>query len=169
MSNAVKKFRQEKDAFFKGHPQSPIPEHERASFTGLSYYPYDAALDLQLQVKRFDDPQEIEMLTSTGEMRPFLRYGELTFEVEGQAVSLVLYFSPGSGHYFLPFMDATSGDETYGAGRYLDPEQVIGDTFHIDFNLAYHPFCAYSPNYSCPIPPEENRLPVSLRVGEKLP
>jgi hypothetical protein len=67
----------------------------------------------------------------------------------------------------VPFADATSGTETYGAGRYLELEHHHGDLYHVDFNLAYNPWCAYSPNYSCPIPPKENRLQVPIRAGEK--
>ena len=69
---------------------------------------------------------------------------------------------------FLPFLDATSGHETYGAGRYLDLEPDEDGTYAIDFNLAYHPSCVYSPRFSCPLTPAENRLPVRIEAGERL-
>ena len=65
-------------------------------------------------------------------------------------------------------MDATSGHETYGAGRYLDLEAERDGRFTLDFNLADHPYCAWSPNFSCPLTPEENRLALSVEAGERL-
>ena len=70
---------------------------------------------------------------------------------------------------FVPFIDATSGHETYGAGRYLDLEAEPDGTYSLDFNLAYHPYCVYAPTYSCPLTPAENRLPVRIEAGERLP
>jgi hypothetical protein len=75
----------------------------------------------------------------------------------------------GGGGYFLPFMDATSGDETYGAGRYLEIEPLPGGKLLVDFNMAYNPYCAYNEYWSCPIPPKENRLSVPIEAGEKQP
>ena len=167
MSNALQSHRQQKDQFLKQHPQSPIPQEKRGDFTGLNYYPHNAALDLQLEAEEFDYQDEIQMQTSTGDMRPYLRWGRVNFEVNGKAAALTLYFSPELGHFFLPFMDTTSGKDTYGAGRYLDIEQVADGVFQIDFNMAYSPFCAYNPLYSCPIPPPENRLSVAIEAGEK--
>lgn len=71
--------------------------------------------------------------------------------------------------FFLPFVDSLRGEETYGAGRYLEPEEGPDGRFHIDFNLAYNPYCAYNENWSCPLTPFENRLNVPIRAGEKLP
>ena len=77
--------------------------------------------------------------------------------------------SPDNPARVLPctFVDATSGPETYGAGRYLELESHGNNRVHVDFNLAYNPWCAYSPEFSCPIPPQENRLRVPIRAGEK--
>ena len=69
---------------------------------------------------------------------------------------------------FLPFVDALAGHETYGAGRYLEPEEAAGKRVHVDFNLAYNPYCAYNERWSCPITPAENRLKVAIRAGEKI-
>jgi len=159
--------RQEKDNFFRTHPQSPLPREERASFEGLQYYPYNEALDLVVEVEELDPKSEIQMETSSGDLRDFQRWGQFTFEVEGQQARLTIYYSPYNGYFFLPFTDATSGKETYGAGRYLDIEAVGGNKFAVDFNLAYNPYCAVSPNFSCPFPPAENRLSVPIRAGEK--
>ena len=70
---------------------------------------------------------------------------------------------------FVPFLDATSGTETYGAGRYLDLEAEPDGRYALDFNLAYHPYCVYAPTYSCPLTTAENRLPIRIEAGERLP
>src|SRR5687767_13318904 len=163
----LQEHRQRQDAFFRTNAQSPIPREERPSFEGLKYYNYNPDLDLVVEVNEFDQKQDIQMQTSIGDLRAFQRWGEFTFDVEGEPVRLTIYFSPHNGYFFLPFMDATSGEETYGAGRYLDVEPLSGRQFAIDFNLAYSPYCAYNPNYSCPIPPQENRLSVPIEAGEK--
>ena len=71
-------------------------------------------------------------------------------------------------YLFVPFLDATSGTETYGAGRYLDLEPEDDGTYALDFNLAYHPSCVYDVIYSCPLTPAENRLPDRIEAGERL-
>ena len=96
----------------------------------------------------------------------YVKYGMFRFKVDGEAAELTVYVSEDGGA-FVPFADATSGSETYGAGRYLELEYHGGSRFHVDFNLAYNPWCVYSPDYSCPIPPKENRLQVPIRAGEK--
>lgn len=163
----IRQFRQEKDHFFRSSPQSPLMPADREKFTGLSYYPYNPALSLVVEVEEFQDKDDLQMQTSTGDLRMYQRWGRFRFEVEGQPAELTLYFSPDNGYFFLPFMDATSGSETYPSGRYLDPIALGEQQFEIDFNLAYSPYCAYNPNYSCPIPPAENRLKVPIMAGEK--
>ena len=73
-----------------------------------------------------------------------------------------------SGELFLPFADATSGVETYGAGRYLEPEALPDGRMSVDFNYAYNPYCAYNERWSCPITPAENRIDVPIRGGERI-
>jgi uncharacterized protein len=165
--NALNVLRQQKDAFFKQDPRSPIPAAERAAFQGLIYFDPRPELDLTLAAEEFTDKEMIEMQTTTGDLRDFLRWGRLHFEVDGQDAQLTLYYSPDSEYFFLPFKDPTNQNETYSGGRYLDPEQIGDNTFHLDFNLAYAPYCAYNAGYSCPIPPPENWLKVRIEAGEK--
>ena len=100
------------------------------------------------------------------------RAGTFTFEIDGAAAAadrLRDRRRPRSdSSVFVPFLDATSGRETYGAGRYLDLEPDEDGTYAIDFNLAYHPSCVYSPRFSCPLTPAENRLSVRIEAGERL-
>lgn len=162
-------FRQQKDAFFKQHPQSPLTPDQREKFEGLSYFEPNPALDLTLEIEEFTEKETVQMQTSTGTVQTYLRFGKFEFEVEGEVVELILYYSQNNGHFFLPFMDATNGEVTYSAGRYLDPHPLEPGRFHIDFNLAYAPYCAYNDRWTCPIPPQENRLKVRIAAGEIKP
>lgn len=159
-------FRKQKDEFFARDPHSPLSAEQKRSFAGLDYYPENAALSFEVELEPSNNHQRVQMQTSTGEIRDYHKYGTFSFEVDGQPAALTVYTS-GNGDAFVPFTDATSGRETYGAGRYLELEPLGGDRFDVDFNLAYNPWCAYSPLFSCPIPPQENRLQVPIRAGEK--
>jgi uncharacterized protein (DUF1684 family) len=134
-------FRVEKDSFFGSHPQSPLTREQKKGFQGLKYFPENEALRLE-------------------------KFGKFSFEVDGANVELTIYRSEHG--YFLPFVDGLAGVETYPAGRYLEPEPLPGGRFFIDFNLAYNPYCAYNEMWSCPITPQENRVKVPIRAGEKL-
>lgn len=163
----LREFRTEKDQFFKHGAQSPVPQQDRQSFSGLTYFEpnpdlvFDATLDVV-------EASEIQISTTTGDERTYLRVATTTFSVGGEDVTVVLY-SSGHDGLFLPFRDATSGTETYGAGRYLDVQPEGDGSALIDFNYAYAPFCAYSDRYSCALPPQENWMSVSIRAGERNP
>lgn len=171
--DAVEGYREDKDEFFKTHPQSPIPLAEREAFVGLSYYDVDEALGFEavaLEPYVGDKPSHFQIPTSDGQLRPAHRAGILRFAVDGQPLQLTAYtFDGGDGHsLFVPFLDGTSGTETYGAGRYLDLEPEEDGAYTLDFNLAYHPSCVYDPRFSCPLTPAENRLPIRIEAGERL-
>jgi uncharacterized protein len=159
--------RREKDAFFKSHPMSPLTPEQQAAFNGLRYYDYNAALDLRVTVALFPKQESVLFETTTGDARTYTRFGEFYFDVDGVEARLTIYETDNG--FFLPFVDAGANRETYGAGRYLEPELLDDDTFHIDFNLAYSPYCAYGDGWSCPLTPYENRLDVHIRAGEMKP
>jgi uncharacterized protein (DUF1684 family) len=166
MMSELSDFRAEKDDFFAHHPQSPLTSEQKRGFTGLPYYPENEALRLEVKVERLGDQKPIQMQTSTGGVQTYMRYGRFQFQSEGQLAELTIY--EGENGFFLPFADSLAGEETYPAGRYLEPESLPGDRFLVDFNLAYNPNCAYNEMWSCPITPAENRLQVPVRAGEKL-
>jgi uncharacterized protein len=173
--DAVTQYRAQKDAYYKSGLHSPIPVGERETFDGLPYYPVDEALlfdELRLEPYTGDEPSDFQIPTSDGKMRPAHRAGYLSFELGSEARRLTAYTFDGDGDdgsLFVPFVDATSGVETYGAGRYLDLEREDDGTYTLDFNLAYHPSCVYDAKFSCPLTPSENRLPVRIDAGERLP
>ncbi len=159
-------FRADKDRFFAQDAQSPLTAEQKKTFHGLSYFPEDPALRLEVNVEEFPVKDEIHMQTTTGDVQTYQRWGRVHFTAEGQPAELTLYFSEYG--YFLPFVDSLAGQATYPAGRYLEPEPLGDGRFAIDFNLAYNPYCAYNDRWSCPMTPFENRLKVPVRAGEKL-
>jgi len=170
---AIAGYRAEKDEFFKSSPHSPIPADDRPTFTGLPYYSIDEDLvfdELHLEPYAGGEPSTFQIPTSDGKLRPAHRAGTFTFELDGAPRRLTAYTFDGgrAESLFLPFLDDTSGRETYGAGRYLDLEPDEDGTYAIDFNQAYHPSCVYAPQYSCPLTPAENRLATRIEAGERL-
>jgi uncharacterized protein (DUF1684 family) len=167
----IKQFRHQKDQFFATEASAPIPRNERQQFQGLRYFDPDPTYRVEAELVRFDAPEVVQLGTTTGRITEHFRYGEVRFTLDGQECRLTAYKSVDmegdSAELFLPFRDATTGQESYGAGRYLEVEEDGSDHLILDFNLAYSPWCAYNDAYSCVLPPAENRLPVAVRAGEK--
>lgn len=159
-------FRAEKDEFFGHHPQSPLTPEQRRAFHGLNYFPENPDLRFEVNVDELPHKESFEMQTSTGDVQRYERFGKFRFNVDSQDVELTIYRNENG--FFLPFVDSLAGQETYPAGRYLEPEPLTGNRFLVDFNLAYNPYCAYNEMWSCPITPAENRLKVPVLAGEKL-
>jgi uncharacterized protein len=169
-------FRARKDEFFRTSHQSPIPHERRHGFAGLRYFPPSEAHRIervQLSPDPDPDPENTtEIVTSDGRTRTAWRVGTLEFDAPGGHARLAGYTfgrDERTGDLFVPFRDATSGQETYGAGRYLDLEPEEDGSYTVDFNVAYNPWCAYAPQYSCPLPPRENWLPFRVEAGEQDP
>jgi uncharacterized protein (DUF1684 family) len=165
---AWRRWRAVRDELFRAHPQSPLPTEARASFSGLPYYDYDPALRVLAEVEDAE-PERREIAASGDETIAFTRVGRARFAFG----SLELYWLDGyGGGLFLPFADATSGRETYGAGRYLLDTVKGADLgardgrLVLDFNFAYNPSCSYDPRWVCPLAPPPNRLGVPIRAGE---
>ena len=164
--NPLEEFRASKDDFFASHPQSPLTPQQQQSFQGLDYFNENPDLQIEVKVEKFPEQEQVFIQTSTGQTQTYTRYGRFKFSVNGQEAQLTLYSS--SHGYFLPFADSLAGQETYPAGRYLEPDPLPDDRFMVDFNLAYNPYCAYNEMWSCPLTPPENRLKVPIRAGEKI-
>jgi len=173
------RWREERERLFRGHPQSPVPEQDRAAFQAR-HWPYDERLRRSLIVE--DPPAASEggrlaLPNSGADELAFDRIGMLHLPLPEGSATLSLFWMRGyAGGLFLPFRDATNGSTTYGAGRYLldtgkgadlggDP---VAGTRIIDLNFAYHPSCAFDPRWACPLAPPENRLPVAVEAGERL-
>ena len=179
---AVERHREEKDEYFRSRPNSPIPADQREAFDGLSYYPPDPDYQFELPLHEHDEKEWVTVGTSTEGEHEYVRWGEFRVEIHGDAVDVQAYKAdPDDDRLWVPFRDRTSGDETYGAGRYLDLEPGShrsddgdgdgdgdgGGEWTLDFNEAYNPTCAYSDVYECPLPPTENWLNVEIAAGER--
>lgn len=164
-----------RDALFADHPQSPLPAAGRAAFTGLPCYPYDPSLRFAVALAPMSDGSEQQMdrgADGTVRLVPAGRTAGLEQRLGGE---LTLYWIAGyGGGLFLPFVDATSGHETFGGGRYLLDSIKGADLgmadgrLVLDFNFAYHPSCVHSADWTCPLAPAGNRLRDPVRGGERL-
>ena len=166
--------RKDKDRFFKTSQNSPLINEQQMNFKELSYFQVDIAYKVTAHYQPLPKPVEFRIQTSTGHERVYVTIGRLDFSLEGKALTLFAYHEKGQGDngrnsLFVPFTDLTTGKESYGAGRYLDiPKPTNGESVVLDFNEAYNPYCAYNYNFSCPIPPPENRLDIGIKAGEKI-
>ena len=163
--NPIKQFRFDKDISFREGNQSPLTSDQKRSFTGLNYFPENEALRMEVFLDRYAKSEIVEMTTSTGATREYSLVGEIVFTYQEVNCSLEV-FEDDYG-FFIPFKDLTAPDETYGGGRYLEPQEIRSDILYVDFNLAYNPYCAYNDIWSCPLPPKNNFLSVAIDAGEK--
>jgi len=161
-------WRERRDELSRSHPQSALPENERAAFRGLRYHEYDPAFAFTAKVRSVTH-ESYDVDTSTGGVIRFVRFGAVDLPI---GTLELMWLDEYSGGVFLPFRDATSGKTTYGGGRYLlDTAKGAdlgssGDTLVLDFNFAYHPSCVYDPKWTCPLAPLSNRLTAAVEAGE---
>ena len=123
---------------------------------------------------RTEKEKPFEMKTSTDRKPLYVKYGELSFTIDGRDLKLNVYKNielskkeEYKDYLFLPFSDLTSGKESYIGGKYIDLRIPKGDTIVIDFNTSYNPYCAYNHKYSCPKVPLENDLNIEIKAGVK--
>jgi uncharacterized protein len=167
----INKERKDKDEFMKSGEESPFLK-DTIPFEGLKYFPANDKYNIKAKLESIEDKKVVLLGTSDGKEQKYLEYAYAIFDLDGVENKLLILelmeMGPLRGKLFLAFADATSGLETYGAGRYLDVKKVPAATsIELDFNLAYNPYCAYNENFSCPFPPKENILKVAILAGEK--
>jgi uncharacterized protein (DUF1684 family) len=144
-------------------PQSPA----RASFSGRNWFPVDPAYRVVGTFHPYDGVQSIEVDNILGTVTTLKGVGYVTFELGGQAQKLIA-FDGGVGKLWFIFRDTTSGQATYGSGRFLMADLSADGTVDLDFNKAYNPPCAFTPYATCPLPPRENHLTLPISAGEKV-
>ncbi|MBC8110660.1 MAG: DUF1684 domain-containing protein [Verrucomicrobia bacterium] len=166
--------RSKKNIEFKDETHSPLEAKQRQTFQELAYFPLDESFKVEAIFIKNEDPKPFQMKTSTERLPVYVVFGKVKFQLQGKDFELNVYQSrdllkkPGFKDYlFIPFTDQTSGNETYGGGRYIDCRIPQTDTLLLDFNTAYNPYCAYSHTFSCPIPPKINKLRIKVLAGEK--
>ena len=139
---------------------------------GLNFFPIDPVYRTVAKLIRPDSRRVIQMPTSSNRIAEYEVYAVLAFTLNGQPDTLEAYamtdrYLPEEYRnlLFIPFRDETSGVDTYGGGRYLDIGKPAGDELVLDFNQAYHPYCAYTTGYSCPVPPAGNFVNQRVEAG----
>jgi uncharacterized protein (DUF1684 family) len=163
-----KRYREQRDLFFKSEIDSPLPDSLRGGFKGLSWFDVDKKYRVVARFEKNPKFEQVKMPRSAAGPESYIRAGFLHFQLDGQDFLLTAY-NPNpkdSKTLFVPFRDATSGKSTYGGGRYIDT-RLSGDQVILDFNRAYNPYCVFNYEYACPIPPSENTLAIAIEAGEK--
>lgn len=173
-ARAWRRWRAVRDELIATHPQSPIGVGRQAGLTP-SYFEYDPAARVNADVVPLR-LEHAQLPMSHDDGTSFTRFGNAVFELYGSQLALGLYWLEAyGGGVFLSFTDETSGELSYGAGRYLlDTVKgadlgTVGGKLVLDFNFAFNPSCAYDARWACPLAPAENRLPVAVRAGERHP
>lgn len=154
-------------------PRKPV---DSVDLKYLNFFEPNPAYVVHSRFTPIPDTLGFDMQTHTGKVKPYRVYGRIEFTLGNELCTLYVYQSVDlmkkkgmENHLFIPFTDGTSGESTFGGGRYLDftTADLFSNTLLVDFNKAYNPYCAYKIGFSCPIPPAENRLTVKIEAGEK--
>ncbi|MBO3116253.1 DUF1684 domain-containing protein [Winogradskyella sp. DF17] len=163
------------NADFKDASKSPLKSKDLKSFKGLDFFPFDDTYVVNAQLERTPNSEWFNMRTTTDRLSKERIFGVLSFQLKGKSYALNIYqgeenmTTEGLEDYlFLPFLDDTNGESTYGGGRYIDLRIPKGEKMEIDFNKAYNPYCVYNEKFSCPIVPRSNYLDLKVEAGVKM-
>jgi len=169
---SIEEQRKEKDKSMKEDAGSPFNQEPKQHFEPLKYFPVDPDFVFKSKLTEFETKDSISIYGTKGEERKVIRFGKVSLFYQNKNYNMNVYKGTsrsGVEYYSIWFTDKTTGDETYGVGRYLDFELNPDKDFlyTIDFNLAYSPYCSYSPKYSCAVPTKEDYLDIAVKAGEK--
>ncbi len=168
-NNDLTPFQREINDFFKDASVSPLKKRDLKNFRGLDFFTYDSTYLVTAKLTKTPKEKPFMMLTTTDMVVEYIKYGTVSFELLNNQYSLDIYKNledPNErDNLFLPFLDYTNGNESYGGGRYINLSIPQGENLIIDFNSAFNPYCVYDEKYSCPIVPRENYLPLEIKAG----
>ncbi|MBI5475106.1 MAG: DUF1684 domain-containing protein [Ignavibacteriales bacterium] len=168
----IEKYRTEKNKEMKNNPSSPFNKKGKVEFHDLNYFDVDPSFIFRSMLYEFNPKDTVTIYGTKGEPRKTIRFGYVVITYQNKQYKINVYQGTTAGgetYYSIWFTDKTTNNESYGVGRYIDFQKVDDpdNEYETDFNLAYNPYCAYSPNYSCAIPTKEDFIPISIRAGEK--
>jgi uncharacterized protein (DUF1684 family) len=171
-------YQQELNASYKDATKSPLKKKDLRTFKGLDFFPVDATFIVIAKLTKTANAPTFEMATTTDRKPLYKEYGVLNFQLKGKNCALTIYQSQDDlrdeeykDYLFLPFTDDTSGNESYGGGRYMDAmttDEKADGTIELNFNNTYNPYCAYNDKYSCPLTPRKNHLNIEIKAGIKV-
>ena len=171
-------YQQELNANYKDATKSPLKKKDLKKFKGLDFFPIDSTFIVTAKLIKTANAPTFEMATTTDRKPLYKEYGKLSFTLEGKNCELTIYQSQDDlrdekykDNLFLPFTDDTSGNESYGGGRYMDvltTDENADGTITLNFNNTYNPYCAYNDKYSCPLTPRKNHLNIEIKAGIKV-
>ncbi len=156
--------------YIRFNAESPLTEEQKRGLKSLKFYAIDPAYRVKARLLPIEIKKVREVPLTDGSTERYLEHSWAEFELGGKTNKVLLLQSLSESdmrNFFLAFADETSGKETYGGGRYLNVRQDGKNSITIDFNLAFNPYCAYNPDFACPLPPRENILEIAIPVGEK--
>lgn len=170
-------YQQKLNASYKDATTSPLKKKDLKNFNGLDFFAVDSSFIVTAKLTRIENAPVFEMATTTDRKPLYKEYGLLRFNINGQDLELTIYQSQDDlrdekykDYLFLPFTDNTSGNESYGGGRYMDvmiTDIKDDNTIELNFNNTYNPYCAYNDDYSCPLTPRKNHLDIEIKAGIK--
>ena len=166
----IEKERERQFKFIRFNVESPLDENQRKNFQSLTFYEINPSYRIKARLIPIENKKVREVPLTDGSKEKYIEHSYAAFELGNQANRLLLLQSikeTDMRNFFLAFADSTSGKDTYGGGRYLNVRQDGKNSITIDFNLAYNPYCAYNPDFACPLPPKENVLTIAIEAGEK--
>ncbi len=166
------KYQKELREFYENSATTPLSDEDKKHFKGITFFPMSDKYVVEANFQAADSGKVIPFATSANKVKTYKELGIATFEMDGKPQSITLYepaeaIEGAEDLVFIPFRDATSGLTSYGAGRYLElsKDDLKKQPIILDFNRAYNPYCAYSDDYNCPIPPQNNTLSVKIEAG----
>lgn len=170
-------YQQALNASYKDASKSPLKKKDLKGFKGLDFFPVDSSFIVKAKFTKIEDAPIFKMATTTDRKPLYKEYGLLNFTLNEKNYVLTIYQSQNDledeeykDFLFLPFTDSTSGDESYGGGRYMNvmmTDITKDNTIVLNFNNTYNPYCAYNEKYSCPLTPRKNHLEIAIKAGVK--
>ena len=172
------KYQQELNASYKDASKSPLKKKDLKKFNGLDFFTVDSTFIVKAKFTKIENAPTFKMATTTDRKPLYKEYGLLNFTINGENFELTIYQSQDDlrdkkykDYLFLPFTDDTSGNESYGGGRYMDvmtTDITTNNTVVLNFNNTYNPYCAYNDKYSCPLTPRKNHIDIEIKAGIKV-
>jgi uncharacterized protein (DUF1684 family) len=171
-------YQKELNASYKDASKSPLKKKDLRSFNGLDFFDIDSTFIVKATFTKTENAPVFKMATTTDRKPLYKEYGVLNFIIKGENCVLTVYQNQDNlkdekykDDLFLPFTDDTSGNESYGGGRYMDiltTDISLENNVVLNFNNTYNPYCAYNDKYSCPLTPRKNHLDVAIKAGVKV-